>query len=282
MVRCIGFAVVVLAVLFGWVGAAQACKKPHQTVFELFDEAETVAVVRVARVPAPGGNATLAVTESIKGRSGRLTTPVGNNSCSVRFHRGRTALVFLAADGRLVGIYDGYIERPDAALLSAVRAWSAVGNTSDRIAVLFAAIVGPARSRVVFDAASQLAEEPLRAELDGAAIAALATIADTQIEAALALRAPFTESVQLGPLEVPAWRTLGKLASDDFAGVTDPGTLADLMIEAEGERYPERVAAMERCDEIRGVRAGAFVRVTDGSADHYWRARAEACRAGAP
>jgi hypothetical protein len=284
MVRCLGFAVTVLVGLFGWAGSAQACKKPHQTVFELFDEAETVAVVRVARVPAPGGRAVLTVTDSLKGRSGRLTTPVGNNSCSVRFHRGRTALVFLAADGRLVGIYDGYVERPDAALLSAVRAWSAVASASDRVAVLTTAIVGPARSRSVFDAASHLADEPsLRAELDSAAIDALAKIADAQIEAALALRAPFTDShVQLGAREVPAWRPLGRLTADDFAGVTDPGTLADLMLEGSGERYPQRVAAMQRCDEIRGVPAGEFIRITDGTADRYWRARAEACRTGAP
>ena len=104
---------------------AAACSKRHQPVFELFELARDVAVVKVVAVPSEraAGLVNLSVKQRLKGATRALVARETNTSCHVGFRRGRNALVFLGADRWPVGAYEGYIERPSAALLTTLAAW---------------------------------------------------------------------------------------------------------------------------------------------------------------
>ena len=72
------------------------------------------------------------------------------------------------------------------------------------------------------------------------------------------------------------------LAVKDFDTVTDPNVLADAIRDGKGERDPKRIAAMERCERVRGRRLFPFTQYLGGVASHFWPTLAEACRTGTP
>jgi hypothetical protein len=269
---------------------AAACSKRHQTVFELFDEARTVAVARVVATPGlhRAGRVTLTVRDSLKGGRGRVTARETNTSCRTGFRGGRTALVFIGADGRPVGHYEGYIEKPSAALVATMRAWAGAATPAERTAVLVAAI-GGADAIVAYDAAMYLADEPaLLAALDATALASLDAVAATG-----AVRDHRVEMV-LARVHGTAWRAMSKakrtpgglpftaLAAHDYESITSPAKLADIIAAGTGEYGPDRIAAMERCERIHGHRLERFAFYGRGVATQYWLKLADACRTGTP
>jgi len=269
-------------------GRAHACSKRHQTLFELFDEAGTVAVARV--VAAPGrnqaGKVTLAVKTRIKGKQGRLTVRETNTSCHVGFRTGRTALVFVRADGWPAGHYEGYVEKPSPAMVSTMRAWAAAATPAERVAVLVAAAAGP-DATVAHDAATYLADDPaLLAVLDAAALTTLAAAApsvrDHRVELVLARVHGKQWRAMVTGKKIPAGLEFDALAHHDFEAETSAGRLADLIDAARGEESPERIAAFERCERLHGHRLARFAVYGNGVSSEYWHTLADACRSGTP
>lgn len=252
-----------LALLTVEVRPAAACSKRHQTLFELFDEAATVAVARVTAAPGRrgAGRVTLAVSTSLKGRKGTVMARETNTSCHVGFRRGRTALVFVRADGWPAGHYEGYVEKPPAAMVATMQAWSRAVTAAERTAVLVAAITGT-DPVVAYDAAMYLADEPvLLAALDATTKAALATAT---------VRGDVLDRVQR------------RLDGGPYEKITSAAALADLIDQTRGEKSQERIDALERCERVHGLRLERYAFYRNGVAAHYWTKLAAACRTGTP
>lgn len=270
---------------------AAACSKRHQPVFELFELARDVAVVRVAATPLKrtAGPVGLVVKQRLKGSGRRLIARETNSSCQAGFRRQRTALVFIGADRWPVGAFEGYIERPSAALLTALTAWRDASTDGDRAGVLVATIDGPDPA-LRFDAALYLLDQPpLIAALTADHTATLRRAAqrgDRHDETVLAI---------LARQHGPAWRdvlaatpapklpkALQALADHDLEAITAAGALADLIAQTPGEHAPLRIAAAERCERLHGKRLVEFSMYSVGRSDHGWQQLAVACRTGAP
>lgn len=273
---------------------AAACSKRHQPLFELADLARDVAIVKVTAVPAKmrAGSVSLRVTRALKGRRAALTARETNTSCHTGFRRGRTALVFLGADRWPVGSYEGYVERPAPIVVSTIAAWIAAPDAAARVDVLVGAIAGTDRT-LRADAAQMLADEPaLIAALTPAATATLVAVMSSRIDAATSatllaalLRAHgdvWRQFVAGKPTSTPAHRGHAALLAHDLEAIDDPAALADRILAATGEHAPERIAAAERCERVRGVRLARFTSYANGSSDHGWKLIAEACRTGTP
>lgn len=270
---------------------AAACSKRHQSVFELFELARDVAVVKVGTVPGQryAGPVALAVKQRLKGGTRRLVARETNTSCQTGFRSGRTALVFVQADRWPAGSYEGYVERPSPALLATLTAWRDAPTDGDRAGVLVAAIDGP-DAALRFDAALYLVDHP-------ALIAAL-TADHTATLRRAAQRGDRHDATVLAVLarqHGPAWRdvlaarpapTLSKalqaLADHDLEAETAAGALADLIAQTPGEYAPLRIAAAERCERLHGKLLVEFSMYSTGRSDHGWQQLAVACRTGAP
>ncbi len=267
---------------------AAACAKRRQTVFELFDLATTVGVMRVDKAPGrrAAGPVELTIRTPLKGRRGRVVARETNTSCRTGFRAGRTALVFLDRDGWATGHFDGYRERPSAAMLSSLQAWRQAATDRDRGAVLVAAITGGDRA-LATEAAGYLVDEPaILAALDPAAVAALSQLPGhlpgAQIELVLArLRGPAWKDLVAGG-GLPARGPVAALAAHDLDALTTTAALADVIATEPGERAPRRIAAMERCERLHGRRLARFSRYGHGASSSYWTTLAAACRTGAP
>ncbi|MBL8623108.1 MAG: hypothetical protein JNK64_17460 [Myxococcales bacterium] len=270
---------------------AAACSKRHQPVFELFELARDVAVVKVGAVPGPraAGLVGLSVKQRLKGAARRLVARETNTSCHVGFRRGRTALVFIGADRWPAGDYEGYIERPSAALLATLAAWRDAATDADRAGVLVAAIDG-AVATLRFDAALYLLDHPpLIAALTPDHVVALRRASQR------GERDDATVLAILARQHGPAWRdvlaarpaptldqALQALADHDLEAITAAGTLADLIAQTPGEHAPLRIAAAERCERLHGKLLVEFSMYSVGRSDHGWQQLAVACRTGAP
>lgn len=270
---------------------AAACSKRHQPVFELFELARDVAVVKVGAVPGAraAGLVSLSVKQRLKGANRALVARETNTSCHVGFRRGRSALVFIDADRWPTGSYEGYIERPSAALLTTLAAWRDAATDADRAAVLVTALDG-AVPLLRQDAALYLLDHPTL-------IAALTADHTATLRRAAARGDRFDDTV-LGILarqHGQAWRdvlatrpasTLSKplraLADHDLEAETAAGALADLIAQTPGERAPLRIAAAERCERLHGKRLVEFSMYSIGRSEHGWQQLAVACRTGAP
>lgn len=270
---------------------AAACSKRHQPVFELFELARDVAVVKVVAVPSEraAGLVNLSVKQRLKGATRALVARETNTSCHVGFRRGRNALVFLGADRWPVGAYEGYIERPSAALLTTLTAWRDAATDADRVGVLVAAIDGAA-PELRRDAALYLLDQP-------PLIAALTADHTATLRRASQRGDRFDDTV-LGILarqHGQAWRdvlatrpapTLSKplraLADHDLEAETAAGALADLIAQTPGEYAPLRIAAAERCERLHGKRLVEFSMYSIGRSEHGWQLLATACRTGTP
>lgn len=270
---------------------AAACSKRHQPVFELFELARDVAVVKVVAVPSEraAGLVNLSVKQRLKGATRALVARETNTSCHVGFRRGRNALVFLGADRWPVGAYEGYIERPSAALLTTLAAWRDAATDADRVGVLVAAIDGAA-PELRRDAALYLLDQP-------PLIAALTADHTATLRRASQRGDRFDDTV-LGILarqHGQAWRdvlatrpapTLSKplraLADHDLEAETAAGALADLIAQPPGEYAPLRIAAAERCERLHGKRLVEFSMYSIGRSEHGWQLLATACRTGTP
>ncbi len=270
---------------------AAACSKRHQTVFELFELARDVAVVKVGAVPGTryAGPVALAVKRRLKGSGRRLIARETNTSCRTGFRQGQTALVFVAADRWPAGDYEGYVERPSPALLTTLAAWAGAATDSARVSVLVAAIDGPVAALRI-DAAIYLLDHPaLIAALTADHTAALGRASrrgDRHDETVLAILARQHGQAWRDVLAASPAPTLSKplraLADHDLEAVTAAGTLADLIAQTPGDYAPLRIAAAERCERLHGKLLVEFSMYSTGRSDHGWQQLAIACRTGAP
>jgi hypothetical protein len=295
-------AVVILAVLAAAVRPAEACSKRHQSPFELFDLADTVAYVKVRSVPPPkgqlpgAGDVELAVTKVIKGDPTRtsIVARETNTSCRTGYVAGRSALVFLNKDGRSTGLYEGYVTDL-ATWKDVIDRYAAARDASARLDVVLAAIASDSR-RVAVDAAYYLVDRPeLFTRIDQAGRDRLIELAehpagrggahngiedDGMFTLLLArLRDPKAEALIRAGHGAWAREALGLIAVTKFEAETDPSKLADA-IERTGA--PERIAALDRCERVRGIELFPFTDYLSGMADEFWKTLAAACRSGAP
>ncbi|MBK9035151.1 MAG: hypothetical protein IPL61_28455 [Myxococcales bacterium] len=284
-VACLGLAVAAAP------RPAAACSKRHESIFELFDGAVDVAVVKVGAVPGRryAGRVALRVKQGLKGaRRGTITARETNSSCSTGFRSGRTALVFIAKDRWPAGSFEGYIEKPSPALVATLTAWAQPQSDVDRAGLLVAAIASPERA-LRRDAAWHLVNHPeliaaLTADQTAALVAARGTDGTGRMVAMILARQhgqAWRDLVAAGGLP-PRTPALTVLAAQDFERVTDVGVLADVIARTPGERAPERIAALERCERVHGAQLEAFTSYSGGHAEPWWLKLAEACRTGAP
>lgn len=263
---------------------SDACSKRHQPMYELFEDATTVAEVRVAKVPPSTGQrrgagpVTLQTKRTIKGpKRAWLTTHETNTSCHIGFRAGKNAFVFLDKDGHTVGGSEGYLVELDR-WRKPVEAWAAATDDAARAAVLVAEIEMGDKA-VAYDAGYFLANQPaLVAKLD-------ATTRDRLL--ALAAQAP-----TFSMLPILAVRLRGKdstdkwaktvLAETAFENVTDANVLADAILAGKGEADPKRIAAFERCERVHGRALYPLTAYIHGASDYFWPKLAEVCRTGVP
>ena len=301
MALALGAAVVAAALA---ARPAAACSGRHLTVFARFDLADVVAVVRPTSVPPdrhglPGaGPVRLRVVDSIKdGRRPaprrprtRLVAQETNSSCHVGYRRGRRALVFLAGDGWVVGV-EGYVE-DYAAFVPYLRRWAGATTDADRVAILIDAIANPDRW-VSADGANELVDRPAllalvdragrdriaaaaaRARPDSLAAAVLARLGDPHAPALARSHARALAHLRRHPI-------VEYLAHRRFESVTNPAALAPTIAAGHDEQGPDRVAALERCERIRGVQLYPFSWYHGGVSNPFWAALAAACRDGTP
>ena len=284
---------------------SEACKKRHQTPFELFDVAATVAHVRVQATPppkhvrnAPGpGDVHLDVIKLLKeppptGKApkpapAQLVSNLDGSSCDVPFAAGDTALIFLDAAGWTEGAHEGYL-RAASAWQPVIEAWAkAKAEVASRAAVLVEAATGPDEA-VRREAAYFLVDEPaLLASLDAGQrgrlskqLAASATAgADPTGDRELALVLVRLRDRTAIP-RLPRWMKLARAvaAITRFESESDPAALATAITTA--RRPAERWAAFERCERVRATRLASFRRAIDDLDKVTPAALATSCREG--
>lgn len=284
---------------------SEACKKRHQTPFELFDVAATVAHVRVQATPppariknAPGpGEVQLEVVALFKAPPpatgkpaaappAQLVSHLDGGSCDVPFAVGDTALIFLDAAGWTEGAHEGYL-RAVPAWRPVIEAWAtAKADRAARAAVLVDAATNP-EVAVRREAAHFLVDEPaLIASLDAAQRARL--VEQLAADAAPSSRAgdPALALVLVRLREraaiarLPRWRKLARAvaAVTRFERERDPAALAAAI--AAARKPAERWAAFERCERVRATRLASFRRYIDDLDDVTPTALATSCREG--
>ena len=281
--------VVAIAALIAAAPSAYACSKRHQTVFELFDLAETVAVAKVRWMPpavnghGPAGDVDLAVVERLKGKAGKLVARETNTSCAAGFTVGRTALVFIGADGWPVGHYEGYV-RDYAKILPTLEHYAAAATEAERGQVVIDAL---GDADMAEEAGWWIVDHPeLLARLDATAIERARVAADTSRWASSQLTAILVRLHQ--PVADAAFAKRGRFAEQrlrdlaaitTFERVTDPAALA-AAIDSKTNTELDRIAALERCERVRGTRLNWFTRYYGGVAAQFWATLATACRTG--
>src|SRR5262249_9209437 len=72
------------------------------------------------------------------------------------------------------------------------------------------------------------------------------------------------------------------IAVTRFESESDPARLADAIDHGQGEKDPDRIAALERCERVRGLKLYGLISYCDGVADYFWPKLAQACRSGVP
>jgi hypothetical protein len=287
---------------------SQACKKRHQTPFELYDTAVTVAQVKVLAVPpplhlknAPGpGDVRLEVVQLLKhpGRSAagaagtgpapaapasprQLVSHLGGDSCDVPFAVGDVAVIFLDADGWTEGAHEGYL-RAVGAWQPVIAAWSAAADDEARAAALVDAATG-ADAAVRQEAATHLVDAPaLLARIDDAQRGRLvAQLRQGAREPELAL-ALVRLRQRAAIASLPRWMKLARAvgAITRYEDERDPAALAAAI--AAARRPAERWAAFERCERARATRLASFRRYIDDLDKVSADALAASCREGTP
>lgn len=271
--------------------AAEACKKRHETPFELFDRATTVAFVRVVRTPSNSdrrvapGDVELAVSDLVKGGPATvLVAKESTTSCRGSFLPGRDALVFLGADGFPLGAHDGHVTRP-APWRPVIAAWARATTPAARIEVLVEALAG-GEPAVATEAMTYLVDEPALLDLvtaDQIGRIAKGLAALPKDPTAVMLLARLGDPSAPGRANVRFWAQAARrfLAIREFAQVTDPVALAAVIGAARRDQDPRASAAMERCERVHGKRLAGIWRYFGGAGSAAaWQDLAERCRTG--
>jgi hypothetical protein len=152
MVRALLIAALVIT-SGGAPSRAEACRVRPQNPFALFDQAASVAVVRVLNVdvPHPMGKhgyrkgpvkATLDVQHMLKGPAvGQLVARSSLLTCDVNFQSGEIGIVMLGRNGRPLGLSEGF-RRDVARWQVPLEGWANASSPADRAAVLVDALIG--------------------------------------------------------------------------------------------------------------------------------------------
>jgi hypothetical protein len=254
---------------------SEACKKRHQSLFELYDLATSVAVVKVGALPAKGaGKVELAVKNMLKGDAKKTLVAIETNtSCRTGYAAGGTAIVFLGADGRSVGLYEGYVR--DVVLWQPViESYATAGDDAARFALLATTIAGDHREPSL-EAAYYLLDRPdLLAHVDKDTRAKLRELASHPAGKGGARNGIADDSMFA--------LLLARLDMTKFDAISDPAKLADTIAAGHGPTDPERIAALERCERVRGKQLFPFTDYHRGVAETFWTKLADSCRTGAP
>ncbi|MCW5802407.1 MAG: hypothetical protein KIT31_08470 [Deltaproteobacteria bacterium] len=286
---------IALAALFLVVTASrpsEACKTPHATPFQMFDEAAHVAIGTVASLPPPrpggragAGDATLAVARTLKGPAGKeLTIRISDTSCGVELRPAERLLVFTTADGLPAGAYQGVV-RDVGRWEKALASWSAAGTDAAARAAVLVDAIASGDDKLAVEAAAHLVDEP-------ALIAAIDPAGRKRLGAATVGTSDWSFGWLLVRLHdpraarvVPPWAGLAKgiAAVTAFEAVSDTAALAGAI-----ERGPaaSRFAAFDRCERVRGLRLARFSRYVQDldtpKTPAAWSVLATACRRGTP
>jgi hypothetical protein len=263
-----------------------ACQASRfDTVYDFHDQATTVVLVKIDKLA--GSTASLTVVETLKGSAARhltLTTDL-TSTCSPGMKTGEIGVIFLDGKNHMLGLYDGF-ER-DTAVIQALRGYSA-SPAADRAKALLAEAVSADWSGS-YNAAHALANRiELVRELDAQAkdliIARLGTLVHRQhplmFTAARLHDARMTKLFASRPRSEDDAALLGSVVSGAFESERDTGKLADAISGSKSDAH--RVAAMERCEQVRKASLARFTEYTDPSQGPDWNALADACRSGKP
>lgn len=261
---------------------AHACDDQYETSYDLHDRATTVVLGKLDSLAGTKGS--LTVIETFKGSAGaKLTLTVDvRSTCSPNMKVGQQGVVFLDASGAMLGEYDGF-ER-NAKVIAALRGYSS--STAETRAKALLDLAVSKDWSPSYRAAFALANRP---ELVGAL--------DSKAKDRVIARLPKVMRKE-HPLTFVAARTrdartaklVGKLAgaarlkavmSGTFQAETDPARLADKIALA-ATSVIDRVAAMERCEQLRGRSLAPFTSYSAASEQPDWKQLAEACRTGKP
>lgn len=290
---------------------SEACKKQHQTPFELFELATSVAHIRVHSVPPPAqiknrpgpGDVRLDVLELYKhspaapavsaagkpaapaapaASPAQLVSRLGGTSCDVPFAVGDAAVIFLGADGWPEGAHEGYLRA--AAWPPIIKAWAQAKDAPARIAILVDALTSDEQD-VRREAAYYLVDQP-------ALLAALTADHRARLSKQLASRAEDPDATLAFVLvrlreraaiaKLPRWLKLARAvaAVTRFERETDPAALAKAITSA--RTSADRWAAFERCERARATSLARFSRYIHDLDKVKPAALAASCRDGSP
>jgi hypothetical protein len=300
--RAASLGVVALVIASG-PAAARACSKRHQTPFELFELADTVATVTVNDVKtlpdAPRGQhlpdtlVDLRVQRVFKGSApgGKLVArDTMYSSCRTMFRTGQTGLLFLGKDGFTVGVSEGFIRDSDPLARfppfeKVIAAWASSPQPEARLALLVAVIAGGKDDGPASDAAQYLADEP-----------ALLVMIDRKQRAQLAAAVKSVSEYNALPLVLVRLRdpAAAKAASShsvmiekllairQLESVTSTSKLAAVIEAGRDEHDARRIVALERCERLHRRKLESFTEYVGGRSNGGWAQLAEACRTGRP
>jgi len=285
------FVLAITLLTVAWPTPSDACSKRHQTPFELFDEAVTVAVVNVRKTPSNSpdrilaGDVELAVTRVIKGTKTKLIiAKESDTSCRASYVVGKDAIVLLGANGFTVGAHDGYLREP-VAWAPVLDRWAQATDAKARAAVVADAITGTH---------AKVTEEAIVFLLDNPVLLDAVTAEQTQriAKAAKAMPKDWAITLLLARLRDPSapakanvavWARAarGFLAAKETE--TDATKLAAVIEKPTRDADPRRVAALDRCERVHGVSLVSFINYFGGAgSQQMWKAFADACRTGRP
>jgi hypothetical protein len=136
--------------------SAHACSMRRVSVFEQADRAAVIAIGR--RLRGKGIRATDLLAGTAR-RGGVVEIEADpRSSCTPRMRGGRDVLVFVDAHRHFVAHYQSWIDRPDAALVAALRRYVGAASDDARRAILVELTTGG--TDLATDAAYHLADRP--------------------------------------------------------------------------------------------------------------------------
>ncbi len=271
---------------------ADACDIDYATPYDLHDRATKVLFVKVDKIEIDKSKrATAAVTvlETFKGTAGAtLTLEVDlASSCSPGLAKaGQRGVVFLDDKDRMQGEYDGF-ER-DTHVVDSLRSYGS-RSADVRASALHGLAVSTDWTRS-YQAAYALANRiDLILALDAAAkdrvIARLPKVVRRVHPLALvAARLHDARVERLIPKRLltphEGMGLIGPTLADRFRAETDPTKLSEAIETAKG--VGDRIAAMERCEQVRARSLGKFTEYSALDEHADWKALAAVCRRGSP
>ncbi len=287
------FVVLAIALVVVTNRPSAACSKRHQTPFELFGTATTVAVVTVRKTPSnspdriEAGDVELVASRVFKGpKVTAIRATESETDCRASYVVGTDIVVFLGDDGLTVGAHDGVLRDP-AAWKPVIERWALATDDTRRATVLADAIAG-GNAAIAQEAIAMLVDEPVLLDaVTPAQTTAIATAAKSlpkdPMITMLLVRLRHPSAPDRANVALWARAARGMLRAKDIVAETDPATLAAIVARGRRDDDPRRMAAMERCERVHGIALAPLGRYFGGAGSPaMWKDLAEACRTGTP